>query len=86
MPLPVGRPPWTTPEQLAYLQKQVPRLDEEKAKNGLTQFYARVTRDFSVLWKPPITEKDRQEAKTLDQLPVLAYNRRGRVSQLVDHP
>jgi len=81
MPNPVGRPPWTTPEQFEYLQKHLPNLDNEKANNGLTQHYARIARDFSVIWKPPIVEKDRENAKDEDELKRLAYERRACVSQ-----
>lgn len=80
MPQPVGRPPWTTPEQAEYLQQHLPKLDDEKANNGLTQLYARVTKDFSDIWDPPIVEKDRLAAKNQDDLKKLAYDRRGRVS------
>lgn len=86
MPQPVGRPPWATPEQSKYLEEHLPSLDDIKAKNGLTQLYARVTRDFSEIWKPPIVEKDRTNAKDADDLKKLAYDRRGRVSQLFFHP
>ena len=81
MPQPVGRPPWTTPEQFEYLQNLLPNLDSEKANNGLTQFYARVARDFSLKWEPPIIKKDHEKTETEDGLKKLAYERRGRVSQ-----
>lgn len=83
MPQPVGRPPWTTPDQLAFLQNLVSDLEKEKANNGLTQFYARVNKDFSEIWAPPIIKKDHEQAKTPDDVPRLAYERRGRVSQHV---
>ena len=81
MPQPPGRPTWTTPEQLEFLQKYIPELENEKANNGLTQLYARVTRKFSELWEPPVVEKDRLVAKDADHLKRLAYKCRGRVSQ-----
>lgn len=81
MPQPVGRPPWTTPEQFEFLQQHLPDLDNEKATNGLTQFYARITRDFSVRWEPPVVDKDVEESKDADDLKKLAYARRGRVSE-----
>ena len=80
MPKP-GRPPWTTPDQHKYLEKYLPDLDDEKANNGLTQLYARITRDFSKIWEPPIVEKDREAAKNADDLKKFAYERRGRVSR-----
>jgi len=80
MPHPPGRPPWTTTEQYKFLEEYLPRLEGEKAGNGLTQFYARITRDFSAIWEPPVVEKDRTAAKNVDELQKLAYNRRGRVS------
>ena len=81
MPQPVGRPPWTTPDQFKYLQAYLPDLDDQKANNGLTQHYARIARDFSEKWQPPIVEKDREAAKDADHLKKLAYDRRGRVSR-----
>ena len=80
MPQAVGHPSWATPDQLEYLQKHLPELDNEKANNGLTQLYARITRDFSKIWEPPIVEKDRVTAKDAEELKQLAYQRRGRVS------
>ena len=77
----MGRPPWGTPEQLTFLRSFVPRLDEEKANNGLTQFYAFVTQEFAKQWAPPILDEDLKGTKTLDEAKVSAYNRRGRVSQ-----
>jgi len=81
MPKAVGRPPWATPDQLEYLQEHLPRLDSEKAKNGLTQAYARITLNFSKIWAPPIVEQDQKAAKDKDELKKLAYERRARVSQ-----
>ena len=80
MPKPVGRPPWTTPEQYAYLEKFLPDMDDEKVGNGLTQVYARIARDFSLLWEPPVVEKDRKTAESEEHLKELSYERRARVS------
>jgi len=80
MPNPVGRPPWTTSEQFAYLEKFLPDLDDEKVTNGLTQLYARITRDFALRWEPPVVEKDRQLAENEEDLKKLSYERRARVS------
>jgi len=80
MPQAVGRPPWTTPDQLKYLQNYLSELDYEKARNSLAPFYARVARDFSIIWKPPVDEKDREQAKDEDELKKLTYECRGRVS------
>jgi len=80
MPKPVGCPPWTTSEQYAYLEKFLPDMDDKKVGNGLTQVYTCITRDFSLLWEPPIVEKDRKIAESEEHLKKLSYKCRACVS------
>ena len=54
---PMGRQSWCTPEQAAFLETFIPRLDKEKAGNGLTPFYKTVAEEFFKLWKSPTPKK-----------------------------
>jgi hypothetical protein len=73
----MGRPPWTTPEQAAFLQSFVHRLDDEKANNGLQPFYAYVTQEFVQRWPSPVPlDVDREEVTDPDVLKQLSDNRR----------
>ena len=44
--LPMGRPPWATPEQTKYLESFLPNLDREKEGNGLTAHYDYISSEF----------------------------------------
>ena len=79
----MGRPPWATSDQLEFLRSFVPQLDEEKAKNGLKQFYAKVTSQFAKKWPPPVLDDDRKGNKSMAEAQASAYARRGRVSQSI---
>lgn len=79
----MGRSTWSTPEQLEYLERLRPRLEAEKAGNGLAQFYASVASDFAKLWPPLLLPDDLAAAKTPAAAEALAYGRRERVSESV---
>jgi hypothetical protein len=79
----MGRGTWSTPEQLEYLEQRLPRLDTEKAGNGLKQFYASVAHDFAKLWPPPVLQSDFMDNRTPAAAEAVAYSRRERVSESV---
>ena len=81
----MGRPPWATSEQTAFLESYLPSMDEEKENHGLAAFYARVTDDFILRWKSPTIPipKDRQDGVTPE---AYANERRGRVSLSLHFP
>lgn len=76
----MGRKPWATPEQAAFLQAHLPRLDEEKRNHGLTVFYSRVLAKFAERWEPPLVPSDDEGDSSSPQLKKKAYDRRERVS------
>ena len=76
----MGRPPWTTPEQLEFLQGFVPRLDDEKDGNGLKPFYTSIAMEFVRRWPPAVYPSDLEESETPAAAKVVAFNRKERVS------
>lgn len=74
----MGRPPWATPEQTAFLESFVPGLDLAKKTHGLQTEYQRIARDFIQKWP---TEPTTEEQKLPDDPQVHANARRGRVSE-----
>lgn len=76
--LTMGRPPWATPEQTAFLESHVPKLEEEKHNHGLTAFYARVTKEFVRRWPSPVIPDGATNEETLR---LQADGARGRVSR-----
>ena len=62
----MGRPPWATPEQTAFLKGFLPDLDCKKMGNGLKVFYDCVTRDFLARWPAEPSSEDQKE--TNDEL------------------
>ena len=76
----MGRPPWATPEQTAFLESFLPRLDAEKANHGLKAFYIVTARKFIDRWASPLDPNDNDGTKTLEELKAKADDRRQRVS------
>jgi hypothetical protein len=76
----MGRPTWATPEQAAFLEEFVPRLEEEKYNLGLKPFYAQITKQFIERWPSPLIPDEETDK---DELKRSADDRRGRVSQCV---
>ena len=79
----MGRRPWATPEQTAFLESKLPLLDEEKENHGLTPFYARIAVQFIEHWASPIVPiPEERRAENLDPQ-AYANERRGAVSQYI---
>jgi len=77
----MGRKPWATPEQTAFLKTQLPFMDEEKEMHGLTPFYARVTIAFIEQWASPIVPIPPKPQYEGLEPKAYADLRRGKVSQ-----
>ena len=75
----MGRQTWCTPEQTAFLEAYLPKLDAEKDNNGLTPFYESITAEFIKRWESPTPRKPLPKGVTPKQH---ADKERGRVSVL----
>ena len=79
----MGRRPWATPEQVAFLKGFIGQLEEEKHNHGLVPFYARVADDFIKCWEFPIpSDVDMKKVTEPSELKRLADKRRAHVSPL----
>lgn len=55
----MGRNPWGTPEQVAFLYSKAPGLAEAKTTIGLNVYYAGIFRDFLKTWgAEPVVSDD----------------------------
>jgi len=79
----MGRKPWATPEQTVFLEAQLPNMDAEKANNGLTMFYARITREFITQWASPIVPIPLKRQHEGLELKAYTDERRGAVSPCI---
>ena len=72
---PVGRPPWTTPEQTDFLKTFVPRLEAEKKRIGLKAFYDQIAVEFQGRWPAEPTSKEKLLSSDPAKLKAAAISR-----------
>ena len=71
----VGRPPWTTPEQTAFLESHVPKMEAEKKRIGLKAFYDQVAAEFQKRWPAEPTSKEKLLCSDTGKLQSVAKER-----------
>ena len=82
--LPMGRPPWATPEQTAFLEGFLQNQDREKKGNGLKVYWDRISLEFLKQWPAEPTNDDQKNTNDPQELQRLAEARRTRVSGCSD--
>jgi hypothetical protein len=68
----MGRNPWATPEQTAFLESFLDQLEKEKSGNSLKPFYEGIALDFLKRWKSPPPPKLDPSIDDPEKIQVLA--------------